>query len=86
MPRVRTPSAGVLPFEYKHVEEFFQAGKARAFNDAASLANILASCAPSSAKALGRKVQGFKKDVWDAACQGVMCTGVHAKFSQNTDL
>ena len=41
------------------VEACFQAAKAAMFGDGATRARILATLTPRSAKALGRKVQGF---------------------------
>jgi hypothetical protein len=41
------------------VEACFQAAKAAMFGDGATRARILATLTPCSAKALGRKVQGF---------------------------
>src|SRR5262245_59383481 len=49
---------------YATAEHWMMAGKARLFNDDASLAEILVASSPGKAKALGRQVQGFDEAKW----------------------
>lgn len=67
-------------------EQYMMAEKARMFGDEASYRLIMASDSPSFQKAQGRKVQGFIKAEWDAACEDVVYRGNLAKFSQSRDL
>ncbi len=81
----------VCPFtidgiNYPTAEHWMMAEKARLFNDAAQLANILATEKPAAAKAFGRKVENFDPSVWEAQKCAIVIKGNVAKFSQNLDL
>ena len=71
---------------FKNAEEAFQGVKAITFNDNESLAKILASKTPASAKSLGRKVKGFNDAIWSARKLDLMREIVTCKFSQNGEL
>lgn len=62
------------------------AGKARLFQDEATLAEILASREPKKAKELGRGVKGFVDSVWKAHCRRLVTEGNLDKFGQNLEL
>jgi len=62
------------------------AEKARLFDDAEMLEAILNAPDPKSAKALGRKVQGFDQDTWNANRVAIVTRGNVAKFEQNEEL
>lgn len=74
---------GVL---YHTTEQFMMAQKAILFGDEATLALIMAAEQPRDYKALGRKVQHFDAEKWDAAKYGIVVRGNLAKFSQNPEL
>lgn len=71
---------------YNCCEQYMMAEKARVFGDHVVESNILASKNPSTQKALGRKVSGFDKDVWNSVCRGIVYEGNLARFSQNAEL
>ena len=62
------------------------AGKARLFDDEATLAAIMASDDPKVIKALGRQVQGFDEGAWNEIKYALIVAGNLCKFSQNTPL
>lgn len=68
---------------YPTAEHYMMAGKARLFNDHASLNKIMSAATPQKAKALGRKVAGFDEGIWRAHCTDIVVTANLAKFSQN---
>jgi ribA/ribD-fused uncharacterized protein len=68
------------------VEHYFQWSKAKQFGDGAIADKILKTPSAKSVKALGRKVKDFVKEEWDKTKDGVMRTGVKAKFIQHPDL
>ncbi len=70
---------------YPTTEHWMMAGKARLFEDEEMLQEILVAPDPKSAKALGRKVRNFDKDVWDSNCVEIVKQGNVAKFKQNPD-
>jgi ribA/ribD-fused uncharacterized protein len=71
---------------YPTAEHYMMAEKARLFGDREIEARILTADDPRSAKALGRKVQGFAAEIWDAAAFGIVVRGNQAKFGQNPAL
>ena len=62
------------------------AEKARLFGDEEIRQQILREEDPMTCKRLGRQVQQFDKDVWDARCGEIVVAGNIAKFSQNPEL
>ncbi|MDB2685898.1 NADAR family protein [Mariniblastus sp.] len=71
---------------YPTAEHWMMAEKARLFNDEEMLKEILAAPDPKSAKAFGRKVEGFEQDVWNANRVDIVTRGNVAKFEQNPEL
>jgi ribA/ribD-fused uncharacterized protein len=67
-------------------EQWMMACKARMFNDDESLAKIMAATHPRDQKKLGRQVEGFVVDQWNAAAQDLVYAGNRAKFTQNPDM
>ena len=73
--------------EYKSAEHGFQAIKARTFGDEVNFGKILKAKSAQSAKSFGKKVSGFKDEVWTPEKKdGVMKAIVRAKFTQNLEL
>lgn len=71
---------------YRNAEQWMMAGKARLFDDPATLAEILAARDPEAIKALGRRVRGFDEAAWAAHRLDLVTAGNVAKFSQHPDL
>lgn len=59
------------------------AAKAELFRDQESREKILNCTDPKQIKALGRKVCGFKQEVWDKFKYSIVLNGNWCKFSQN---
>lgn len=71
---------------YNCAEQYMMAQKARLFGDKERLGHIMYSNNPATQKALGRKVAGFKREVWDTVSRDVVLRASLAKFSQNPEL
>ncbi|MVN78518.1 DUF1768 domain-containing protein [Hymenobacter sp. HMF4947] len=71
---------------YRSTEHWMMAEKARLFDDAAVLAQILAAKSPAEAKKLGRAIHDFVPDVWEAHKYDIVKTGNFHKFSQHKNL
>jgi ribA/ribD-fused uncharacterized protein len=71
---------------YQTAEHWMMAAKARLFGDEETLAKILESSDPKTAKALGRTVKNFDSDVWTANARRLVTEGNLAKFEQNGEL
>ncbi len=71
---------------YQTAEHWMMAAKARLFGDGDTLAKILESSDPKTAKALGRTVKNFDSDVWTANARRLVTEGNIAKFGQNQEL
>jgi ribA/ribD-fused uncharacterized protein len=81
----------VAPFEiegqrYATAEHWMMAEKARLFSDEAVREKILAAGSPALAKKLGRMVEGFDDQTWEAHRFDVVVAGNLAKFSQHEAL
>lgn len=79
------------PFEldgaqFATAEHYMMWSKARLFDDSASASKILDAGSPAAAKALGREVQGFVNETWEAHRSEVVFRANVAKFSQNAEL
>lgn len=72
--------------KYPTVEHYFQAMKAKAFNDVEIYEKIVKAKTAKAAKALGKKVKNFVTEVWDAKRDLIMETGLRAKFVQHPEL
>ena len=71
---------------YPTAEHYMMAEKARLFNDAETLENILNAPHPGAAKKYGRLVQGFDEQTWQAHRFDIVVRGNVAKFGQNEAL
>jgi ribA/ribD-fused uncharacterized protein len=71
---------------YATAEHWMMAGKARLFEDPATLDKVVRAPTPAAAKALGRAVRGFSEDRWAAARYDIVVAGNVAKFAQNDEL
>ena len=71
---------------YRSTEHWMMAEKARLFNDEQALARILAAQSPAEAKKLGREINGFVPEVWEAHKVEIVTTGNRHKFNQHPEL
>jgi len=71
---------------YKTAEHYMMAGKARLFNDAEMMVEIIETKTPNQAKSLGRKVKNFNPQLWDEHKYGIVRKGNLLKFSQNENI
>ena len=71
---------------YSSAEHFMMAEKAGIFGDEATRAEILQAPDPRAAKALGRKVQGYSDESWNAVRFDIVVRGNSAKFGQDAAL
>lgn len=72
--------------KYPTVEHYFQAMKAKEFEDNEMYDKIIKIKTPKAAKAAGKKVKNFVTEVWEAKREGIMYKGVRAKFVQHPEL
>jgi ribA/ribD-fused uncharacterized protein len=70
---------------YTTAEHYMMAEKARLF-DESLITDILQAPHPKDAKALGRCVQNFDCDIWNANAFDIVVRANIAKFSQNEEL
>lgn len=70
-------------FTFANAEQAMMAEKALVFNDLGTLQQILDCTNPRSVKALGRLVQGFDNEIWNALRFERVREVNTAKFSQN---
>ena len=67
---------------YGTAEQYMMAQKALTFGDHDIFNEIMKTKGPSEQKALGRKIENFNKDVWEAKCKQVVYDANYAKFTQ----
>jgi ribA/ribD-fused uncharacterized protein len=72
--------------KYPTVEHYYQAMKATLFKDEDSLKKILKTKTAKAVKAVGKKVTGFVKELWDAGKDAYMETGMRTKFVQHPEI
>jgi ribA/ribD-fused uncharacterized protein len=72
--------------KYCCAEQYMMHQKAVLFRDRRAAAAILETDNPKSQKKLGRLVQRFALEKWEANCRKIVHDGNVAKFSQNEDL
>jgi ribA/ribD-fused uncharacterized protein len=72
--------------KFNTVEHYFQAMKAKEFDDQEVYKKIVSSKTPKAAKAAGKKVKNFATEIWDSKREAVMEKGVRAKFVQHPEL
>jgi ribA/ribD-fused uncharacterized protein len=66
--------------EYNCAEQYMMAQKAQLFGDFPSHTAIMKAESPLAQKALGKKVKGFDRLVWEAVARDVVMRGSMAKF------
>lgn len=76
----------VAGITYKSTEHWMMAEKARLFSDKEALTRILAAPSPAEAKKIGREIQGFVLELWEAHKYQIVRTGNFHKFSQSKPL
>ena len=74
------------PRRFCNGEQWMMAAKALLFSDQESLQAIMISTNPKDQKALGRKVKGFNKALWDLHARNLVYAGCSHKFEQNIPL
>ncbi len=72
--------------EYRFVEQYMMAEKAKLFRDWERYEAILRSTQPWECKELGRNVTPFDSSAWDAVKVDVVKAASRAKYEQNPDL
>lgn len=71
---------------YPSAEHFMMAEKARLFDDAGTLEQVLVAPTPNDAKSLGRRVAGYDEARWTAHRFDAVVKGNEAKFGQARSL
>lgn len=71
---------------FASAEHYMVAHKAWLFDDHATAAQILAAGHPGEAKTLGRTVEGFDEEVWNAHRFDIVVRANLAKFGQHPEL
>jgi len=72
--------------KFTSAEQYMMYKKALLFEDEEVANAIMRTNNPKDQKALGRKVRGFDKDVWEEVCREYVYEGNYAKFTQNPEL
>jgi ribA/ribD-fused uncharacterized protein len=72
--------------QYPTVEHYFQAMKAKEFNDEEIYKKIISTKTPKAVKATGKKVKNFITEIWESKREEIMEKGVRAKFVQHPEL
>lgn len=67
-------------------EQYMMYGKAILFKDEEMAEEILEAKSPGRQKDLGRKVRGFKHEIWQQNAREIVYKANEAKFSQNENL
>jgi len=71
---------------YPTVEHYFQAMKAKAFQDEEMYGKIMKSKTPKAAKAAGKLVKNFVTETWEGIRDSIMQKALRAKFVQHPEL
>lgn len=74
------------PRMFVHNEQFMMAGKSTIFGDFETLSRIMKQTDPQKVKDLGREVQDFDQEVWDASNVILVAIGAYYKFTQHDEL
>lgn len=69
--------------KFSHAEQYMMYKKAMLFGDTETANEIMKAAHPREQKALGRKVKGFDKDLWEQNCKQYVYDANYAKFTQN---
>lgn len=79
-------SSGGPSIRFTSAEQYMMYRKAVLFKDEESASKILKEQDPNECKKLGRKVNGFIKEIWDKEGLRIVREGNVLKFYQNPDL
>jgi len=71
---------------FQNTEQWMMYKKAQLFNDSGIAKKILKTPDPRMCKNLGRQVQNFDQQTWEANREKIVTEGCFLKFSQNSDL
>lgn len=71
---------------YNCAEQYMMAQKARLFCDGPALAAVMSTNDPSKQKAIGKRVKGFDKAVWEAVARDIVRMASMAKFTSSPHL
>lgn len=71
---------------YQTAEHWMMAQKAILFNDHSTLEKVINAKTPVLAKKMGRMVQNFDNEIWNAKRFEIVVEGNYHKFSQHTRL
>ena len=72
--------------QFPTAEHYMMHRKAQLFGDEDAASAVLSATTPGKAKAIGRKVRGFKEDIWAANRIEVVESANRLKFEQNPPL
>ena len=72
--------------KFASVEHYFQAMKAKEFDDKEMYEKIIKTKTGKAVKAVGKKISNFKEELWDSKKDQVMEKAVRAKFTQHPEL
>ena len=72
--------------KYTSMEQYMMHQKSLLFHDESIAAQILATDDVAYIKELGRKVSGYRDNVWNGVRQIIVYEGLMAKYSQNPEL
>lgn len=71
---------------YNSTGQYMLYKKAQLFEDEATASKILDATEPKTQRKLGRKINNFKKSIWDEHKWDIVKEGNRIKFEQNEDL
>ncbi|BCS83437.1 hypothetical protein QLL95_gp0686 [Cotonvirus japonicus] len=72
--------------EFVHMEQYMMAHKALLFGDKYHYDKIMSCSDACKIKNLGRRVRGFKQNIWDKNKLKIVISGNKLKFQQNPEL
>ena len=76
----------VAGITYRSTEHWMMAEKARLFNDDKALGQILTAKSPAEAKKLGREIQSFEPEIWEAHKVAIVLASNRHNFGQHPEL
>jgi ribA/ribD-fused uncharacterized protein len=72
--------------KFPSVEHYYQAMKAKEFDDKEVYEKVVKTKTGKAVKAVGKKVKNFAKELWDSKKDDIMRRAVRAKFVQHPEL
>lgn len=72
--------------KFPTVEHYFHGMQAKEFEDTESYNKIIKAKTPKAVKALSTKIKNVLKEIWDTKRDGIMESGIRAKFVQHPEL